>query len=120
MQPNGQANYPLPPEGQHSHDILGGALGEKNPNTSSDVKHWEEGWYLWFSKSRWAALERLDLMSWDLERQTSWMRLKEQRNKEWNEWQEREQRKSRTGTDSPNDDPHILRLEPPRPYPDTV
>ncbi|KAH7926967.1 hypothetical protein BV22DRAFT_1061876 [Leucogyrophana mollusca] len=84
--------YPLPPEGQEA-DYRHG------PN---DIRFWEEGWYLWTSKSRWAAQERLDLMMWDLGQQDHWQRHKDQVEREWDEyWAEHE--KQRLGEEEPQE-----------------
>ncbi|TBU23834.1 hypothetical protein BD311DRAFT_673080 [Dichomitus squalens] len=100
-------NHPLPPEGQrysgwlamlldgkfsigdgeeddgHHHDESDSALGPGHSHPQRETKHWREGWYIWWSSSRWAAQEKLDLMRRDLEGQTDWQKLKERRNDEW-------------------------------------
>jgi len=65
---------PLPPEGQPEQAVTNGQV---NGVGAKDVKNWEEGWYLWTTKSRWASQERMDTMQLDLEQQTKWMRKKE-------------------------------------------
>lgn len=40
---------------------------------------------MWMTKNRWAAQEKMDLMMLDLERQTNWMRMKEQEERAWAE-----------------------------------
>ena len=98
--------HPLPPEGQRYSGWLAMLLGDRfgsgthastdDHNHSHDqnqsheqaqvqreTKHWQEGWYLWWSSSRWAAQEKLDLMRRDLEGQSDWQRLKDKRNDEW-------------------------------------
>lgn len=101
-------NHPLPPEGQRYNGWLamllhggfglsadGDDLQRGHPDdpdsplvpgpthSQSDIKYWQEGWYLWWSSSRWAAQEKLDLMRRDLEGQTEWQKLKDRRNDEW-------------------------------------
>ena len=96
-------NHPLPPEGQRYNGWLAMLLGERfghaapeeghEPGdivgpahahaTEKETKYWQEGWYLWWTSSRWAAQEKLDLMRRDLEGQTEWQRLKDRRNDEW-------------------------------------
>ncbi|KAI0827860.1 hypothetical protein BC628DRAFT_1317127 [Trametes gibbosa] len=88
-------HHPLPPEGQRYsgwlHALLGRTInGEAEPANSSsenvgidDLRYWKAGWYLWWSRSRWAAQERMDLMRRSLDNQTEWQRLKERRNEEW-------------------------------------
>ena len=72
--------YPLPPEGQSREGSSDGTSGR---SSARDVRFWEEGWYIWMSRSRWAAQEKMDLMMLDLERQTTWIRAKEQEEKAW-------------------------------------
>jgi len=48
-----------------------------------DAKYWEEGWYLWHSKSRWAAQERLDLMMHDLAVQANWNKHMAKQKRDW-------------------------------------
>lgn len=94
-------NHPLPPEGQKYSGWLEMLLSDRFAGGDSEgphedethmvlpehgqreTKHWQEGWYLWWTNSRWAAQEKLDLMRRDLEGQTEWQRLKEKRNDEW-------------------------------------
>lgn len=73
--------YPLPPEGQPNP----GDLSSSTPR-SDDIRYWEEGWYLWTSRSRWAIQERLDLMMWDLDHQDHWQRNRDQVQKEWDDY----------------------------------
>jgi hypothetical protein len=80
------AKYPLPPEGQRADEI-------PDANSESDtyerklrekeVKYWKEGWYLWYSKSRWAAQEKVDLMMHDLPTQVGWSRHMANQQAEW-------------------------------------
>ncbi|KAI0629073.1 hypothetical protein C8Q77DRAFT_1212880 [Trametes polyzona] len=88
-------HHPLPPEGQRYSGWLHALLGRTADSESDpahrlsdapggdDLRYWKAGWYLWWSKSRWAAQERFDLMRRSLESQTEWQRLKERRNEEW-------------------------------------
>ncbi|KAH9856046.1 hypothetical protein C2E23DRAFT_866592 [Lenzites betulinus] len=88
-------HHPLPPEGQRYsgwlHALLGRTLhGEPDPASGAsepvgmdDLRYWKAGWYLWWSRSRWAAQERMDLMRRSLDSQSEWQRLKERRNDEW-------------------------------------
>jgi len=54
-----------------------------NITPPQEVRHWKAGWYLWLSKSRWAAQEKMDLMMCDLERQAEWQKYKQRVNSEW-------------------------------------
>ena len=81
---------------------------EKEENT----KYWEEGWYIWMTKNRWAAQEKMDLMMLDLEKQMNWNKVKELEERVWEEsqaQQEREkERRERDGQDqSPNEQPAV-------------
>ncbi|RDX41421.1 hypothetical protein OH76DRAFT_1412160 [Lentinus brumalis] len=93
--------HPLPPEGQRYSGWLAMLLGDRfghgggngagsgddhdheQAHTQRETKYWQEGWYLWWSNSRWAVQEKLDLMRRDLEGQSEWQRLKDRRNDEW-------------------------------------
>jgi hypothetical protein len=130
VQPNGEAKYPLPPEGRRSADFYGGTFsdGEERQSSTKDAKHWEEGWYIWITKSRLAASEKLDLMSCDLERQTNWLETKEKRMRDWKEWQEKQQKAKQDGhiheqayqePSPPDIYEHSRIIQPPKPYPDT-
>jgi len=81
------AKIPLPPEGQpqpatdDDESIQWKSIaGKMHPQ---EPLHWKEGWYLWMSKSRWAAQEKMDLMMLDLEKQAEWQKYKEKVNEEW-------------------------------------
>jgi len=80
------AKYPLPPEGQRADEVPGGDLQSDRYETKlreKGAKHWEEGWYLWYSKSRWAAQEKIDLMMHDLAVHSNWYRHMAQQKAEW-------------------------------------
>lgn len=64
--------------------MVGGPNQDGRPSAEG-VRYWEEGWYIWGTKSRWAAQEKMDLMMMDLDRQTSWMRSKEDNERDWYE-----------------------------------
>jgi hypothetical protein len=96
----GKAVYPLPAEGQPVNlpRLLGGKVPEEtddgeqlhpSPARPSETKNWQEGWYLWTSGSRKAALERLQLMSFDLEKQERYQQHQEQRQELWEEYQDK-------------------------------
>ncbi|KAI0960746.1 hypothetical protein AcV7_000046 [Taiwanofungus camphoratus] len=98
QQQTAQTKHPLPPEGQHTPglvEVIAGQPSEDHPAKKDEVRHWDEGYYLWLSKSRWAAQEKLDLMSSDLERQAEWQRHKEYTTKMWAEAEQ--QRASKGG-----------------------
>ena len=90
--PDGKAKYPLPAEGQSVNlpRMLGGASNndsEDRPKSSS-TKYWDEGWYLWTGQSRWAVLQKTDMMMLDLQKQKQ-AELKRERRKElWHDYQE--------------------------------
>ena len=88
VKPAGGQNsgYPLPPEGQPSSAIVDGIVDGPNRDgrpSAKDVQYWQEGYYVWFTKNRWAAQEKIDLMMLDLARQTGWIRTKEQEERAW-------------------------------------
>ncbi|KZT00530.1 uncharacterized protein LAESUDRAFT_764523 [Laetiporus sulphureus 93-53] len=101
--------YPLPPEGQHAPGVIDLITGETPEHDGHgahrEEKHWDEGYYLWFSKSRWAAQERIDLMMNDLERQTEWERYKQRMTEEWEHQQQRQ--RSFKGVQPPSPTPAI-------------
>lgn len=78
--------YPLPPEGQRADEVPG---GDSESDTyerklrEKEVKYWKEGWYIWYSKSRWAAQEKLDLMMHDLFTQVGWSKHMAKQKAEW-------------------------------------
>jgi len=83
-----ELKWPLPPEGQPSSAIVDGMVGGPNQDgrpSAEGVRYWEEGWYVWGTKSRWASQEKMDLMMMDLDRQTNWMRSKEDHERDWYE-----------------------------------
>jgi len=78
--------FPLPAEGQPDGAVIDGIVGGPDVDgrpSARDVRFWEEGWYVWMTKSRWATQEKMDLMLFDLERQTKWMRAKEMDERAW-------------------------------------
>ena len=70
LKPNGP--LPLPHEGQPP-----GAFSDGAVEHTEKTKYWKEGRYIWVSKSRWAAQEKMDSMMANLSSQTEWMRYKE-------------------------------------------
>lgn len=80
------AKYPLPPEGQRADEVPGGGSESdryENKLREKDAKYWREGWYLWYSKNRWATQEKLELMMHDLAVHSNWYRHMEQQKVEW-------------------------------------
>ena len=63
---------PLPHEGQPREAFDNGEVED-----TDKTQYWKEGRYIWVSKSRWAAQEKLDSMMADLPKQAEWMRYKE-------------------------------------------
>ncbi|KAL5504585.1 hypothetical protein ACEPAH_7246 [Sanghuangporus vaninii] len=110
---NPELKYPLPPEGQRKLFNFGvedesDGDGDDSPSSrypstttnsnnkgkekqNGEVKYWEEGWYVWMTKNRWAAQEKMDLMMLDLDKQAHWQRVKEQEERAWAEGQGQEQ-----------------------------
>jgi len=97
-----QVKYPLPPEGQRarkravgpislqdaSNGILSEGISSSPSNDEDRVRHWEPGWYLWSTKSRWAVQEHIDMMSRNLTEQAEWVKYKEDVNETWNRVQD--------------------------------
>ena len=90
----GKAKYPLPAEGQSANipRYLGGNAAddaEGRPKVvPGETKYWDEGWYLWTSNSRSAALQKTNTMMLDLERQQQLVAQQEQRREVWQDYQE--------------------------------
>lgn len=83
-QADGSAKYPLPKEGQPSPPEPEDSLKKLLPE---DTKYWEEGWYLWYTKGKWAGIEKIDLMHRNLGEQEWWYQHLDKRRKEWDNWQ---------------------------------
>ncbi|KAI0759978.1 hypothetical protein BD413DRAFT_674761 [Trametes elegans] len=79
------SSHPSPDHPPHPHaDAHGNGNGHGHgQGDPSDVRYWKAGWYLWWSRSRWAAQERMDLMRRSLEKQTEWQHFKDRRNDDW-------------------------------------
>ncbi|PFH52097.1 hypothetical protein AMATHDRAFT_2351 [Amanita thiersii Skay4041] len=86
--PDGKAKYPLPLEGQPEN--IPRFLGGKPPDDADehpqqrqrrpdDTKYWDEGWYVWTSKDRWAMQEKTETMLMDLEQQQRLTAFKKER-----------------------------------------
>lgn len=93
---DGKAKYPLPSEGQAGNlpRLLGGAPKDDSqdqrsvPASSTTTKYWEEGWYLWTGKGRWASQQKTEQMMLDLPRQQVLEKLREDRKELWEEYQD--------------------------------
>ena len=90
--PDGKAKYPLPPEGQPINlpRLLGGTSNndsEDRPRTSA-TNYWDEGWYLWTGQTRWAVLQKTDMMMLDLQKQQQAELNRERRKELWQDYQE--------------------------------
>ncbi|KAK2463158.1 hypothetical protein APHAL10511_004813 [Amanita phalloides] len=77
---DGKSRYPLPHEGQPENipKFLGGKRGG-DPDEKPSKQYWDEGWYLWRGKGRWAAQEKTETMLMDLEQQQRLEALKERK-----------------------------------------
>ncbi|CAL1711281.1 unnamed protein product [Somion occarium] len=110
------AKYPLPPEGQkalrffpwvhedpnESHEEGSHARGPGRAyGPKKDLRFWQEGWYLWMSKSRWGAQERLDLMMQDLEHQAEWQQYKDKVISDWASYERKQQSQAQSQLDRP-------------------
>lgn len=111
-----QKGLPLPPEGQH---VLVGETPESQGHAPhDDVRCWEEGYYVWLSKSRWAAQERLDLMMTSLERQAQWDKYKQDRTEAWEQQQSRAEGQAAKALEDVSKGPAGLPSPTRRPFPD--
>jgi len=94
--PDGKAKYPLPAEGQAENlpRLLGGSVkdldSEDHPSkpTPTPTRHWDEGWYLWTGKGRWAALEKTEKMMLDFQQQQQLEQARQSRKEIWHDYQE--------------------------------
>ncbi|KAF4620666.1 hypothetical protein D9613_000818 [Agrocybe pediades] len=92
--PDGKAKYPLPAEGQAENlpRLLGGSSKdtEDQPSkaTQAPTRHWDEGWYLWTGKGRWAALEKTENMMLDFQQQQQLDQARQSRKEIWHDYQE--------------------------------
>lgn len=57
--------------------------GERAKEKPKETKYWEEGWYVWYTNSKWHALDHLNMMMFSLERQAGWDRYRERMRSEW-------------------------------------
>ncbi|GLB37765.1 hypothetical protein LshimejAT787_0408160 [Lyophyllum shimeji] len=121
--PDGKALYPLPSEGQPANvpRFLGGKPvedSEASPRKSSPepVKHWDEGWYLWTTRSRLAIHEKTDSMMMDLERQQKVNKRYEERREIWEDYQDHLANQAEGDNGEPNK--WWGPIVPPRPLPD--
>lgn len=128
VDPNGNASYPLPTEGQPTNlpRILGGKTPEDpedpdyKPHPPAPPKAWETGLYLWTGKGRQAAHAKLDSMSLDFERQQRLATMKDKRREVWQEYQDSLRQQNPNGGPVQNDDIRLwVPNVPPRPLPDT-
>jgi len=92
--PDGKAKYPLPLEGQADNlpRVLGGTPKDDSEDRqnapSPSTRFWNEGWYLWTGKGRWAGQRKVDQMILDLPRQQVLAKMRENRRELWQEYQE--------------------------------
>jgi len=89
--PDGKAKYPLPAEGQSANlpRILGGtSKDESEDRPTAQTKYWDEGWYLWTGKGRWASQWKTDQMLVDLSKQQMLDKIREDRREIWQDYQE--------------------------------
>jgi hypothetical protein len=48
-----------------------------------ETKYWEEGWYVWYTNSKWHALDHTNMMMFSLERQAGWDHYRARMRSEW-------------------------------------
>jgi hypothetical protein len=96
--PDGKAKYPLPSEGQADNlpRLLGGTPKDDSEKDDSEVRqapssltrYWDEGYYLWTGKGRWAGQQKTEHMMLDLPQQQVLNKLRENQKELWQEYQE--------------------------------
>lgn len=59
------------------------AVGAGQKQQGAETEVWKQGWYVWMTKNKWAAQEKMDSMMSDLERQAEWGKVKRDVNDEW-------------------------------------
>jgi len=127
LDPNGNALYPLPAEGQPTNlpRILGGKSLEDpedpdyKPHPREPPKAWESGLYMWTGKGRQAAHEKFDSMSLDFERQQRMAAMKEKRREVWQDYQDSLRQQNPNGVPAQNENVRLwVPNVPPRPLPD--
>lgn len=100
--PDGKARYPLPSEGQSTNipRYLGGspkeAAEDQLPTPLPSTKFWDEGWYLWTGKGRWAVVEKTENMMLDFQHQQQVDTIRQKRKEVWQTYQD--QLKQNVGT----------------------
>ncbi|KAF9526655.1 hypothetical protein CPB83DRAFT_857578 [Crepidotus variabilis] len=93
---DGKAKYPLPYEGQSANlpRILGGSSkddpdhSQQDTPASGSTKFWDEGWYLWTGKGRWASQQKAEQMMLDIPHQQRLDKMRESRKEIWQDYQE--------------------------------
>lgn len=59
------------------------AIHSSSKAQETETEVWKAGWYVWLTRNKWAAQEKMDGMMTDLERQAEWARMKRDVNQEW-------------------------------------
>ncbi|KAF9501771.1 hypothetical protein BDN71DRAFT_1438440 [Pleurotus eryngii] len=120
---DGKAKYPLPKEGQPGNlpPYLGGTDPEGTESDDhvrkpgDDKKYWDEGWYLWYTKSSQGVWEKVWTMRRDLESQQQYEAAKDKRRDDWAEYQDYQKEPKATAVDSPAPDKWWGPIVPPPP-----
>lgn len=93
---DGKARYPLPSEGQSANlpRVLGGTPKDDSEDapkvpTAGPTKYWDEGWYVWTGKGRFAGMEKIEKMILDLPLQQKLEKIRESRKEVWHDYEER-------------------------------
>ncbi|TEB38475.1 hypothetical protein FA13DRAFT_1726153 [Coprinellus micaceus] len=92
----GQAQYPLPAEGQAANlpRVLGGLSPDDaeddrpSPASKTATKFWQEGWYFWTTTSRQAAMQKTQSMKLNLDRQQAVVSRQQQMRDLWQDYQD--------------------------------
>jgi hypothetical protein len=105
------AKHPLPPEGQRVDEEPGKKLESdryERKLREKDGKYYQPGWYVWYSKSRWAVQEKIELMTYDLAVHSNWYKHAA---KLWDDWDRQRGAKQ----DMSSSEPPSLTLTAPSP-----
>jgi len=80
---------PLPREGQDPASFFFSTVDKEEDDAPSkkgkdkEVRLWDQGWYLWYSRDPWAAREKISMMSLALDQQAVWEAYKSGANVKW-------------------------------------
>jgi hypothetical protein len=87
---DGTAKYPLPPEGQVRLEVPDETImvaGRREPqkckDPDADTLYWEEGWYIWYSRSESQTREHIDFMNYSVPSYFEYSEYAKKRREKW-------------------------------------